>query len=82
MGTKKPKEVEMIYMQFLKFRQAFKTLNKEQATLLTKRIIEISNQPKSQSLEYAIEQGTRNHRYGLIFQVMIKEIESIKAIKR
>ncbi|HBB04066.1 TPA: hypothetical protein DCZ39_04185 [Patescibacteria group bacterium] len=82
MGTKKPKEVEMIYIQFLKFRQAFKTLDKEQATLFTKKLIEIFNQPRSQSLEYAIEQGTRNHRYGLIFQVMIKEIENIKALKR
>ena len=76
MGTKKPAEIELIYIQFLRFRQTFKTLDKEQATAFTKKLIELFNE--SQCLEKAIIKETREHRYGLIFQAMTKEIEKIK----
>lgn len=69
------KRSEMIYIQFLKFKQELKKLNKEQTTQFTKRMIELFNQACELKSE---ENQHRDHKEWIYFQIMIKEIERIK----
>lgn len=70
---------EMIYIQFIKFKNAFRRLNKDEATTFTQRMIYLLNE--SPSLETAINRGKWEHEEGIYFQVMLKEIEKLQQEK-
>jgi len=67
---------EMIYIWYLKFKQEIMSLDKQQKTSFTKRMIELFNQ--SATLETAQNEWQREYTEWIYFQIMIKEIQKIK----
>ncbi|MFA7298822.1 MAG: hypothetical protein WC010_04220 [Candidatus Absconditabacterales bacterium] len=73
---KNKQKSEAIYLRFLKFKQEFNTLNKEQVTKFTKKMIEMYN--ISPTLKQKVQTGEREYREGIHFQIMIEEMNKIK----
>lgn len=71
---------EMIYIWYLKFKQEITSLDKQEKTEFTKRMIELFNQ--SATLKIAQNEWQRKYTEWIYFQIMIKEIQKIKKAEK